>query len=78
MIVEVGGRTPQVDCFRRGEATRHLRLCAAQGVLVPRALEQLALLIWDADTEVAGAAEITLAAIPEPSRGSRPCSESRH
>lgn len=73
MIVEVGVRTPLLDCFRRGEATRDVRLCAAQGVLAPRALEQLALLALltgDADDEVARAAETTLAAIPEQSLAS--------
>jgi hypothetical protein len=53
--------------FKRGEAARDVRLLAAQGVLAPRAHEQvgiLALLVDDPDAEVRETAERTLAAIP--------------
>lgn len=65
--MEIGLRTPLLDFFRRGEVARDVRLLAAQGVLAPRALEQLALLAWlvdDGDAEVASAAAATLDAIP--------------
>jgi hypothetical protein len=61
--------TPLLDFFRRGEVARDVRLLAAQGALAPRAHEQLgllALLVSDADPEVARAAEATIAAIPRP------------
>ena len=60
-------RTPLLDYFRRGEAPVDLRLLAARGVLAPRAYEQLELLrllIKDADSDVASAAEATLQSIP--------------
>lgn len=44
-------RTPLLDCFRRGEATREVRLLAAGGQLAPRAHEQLALLVLLAEDE---------------------------
>jgi hypothetical protein len=59
--------TPLLDSFRRGEAPRDLRLAVAQGVLAPRAHEQLSLLmllVEDEDTEVAVSAAATLQAIP--------------
>lgn len=60
-------RTPLLDCFRRGEVAHDIRLLAAQGVLAPRALEQLALLtllVGDADPAIRAAAEETLRRIP--------------
>ena len=60
-------KTPLLDVFRRGEAPVDLRLLAAQGVLAPRAHEQmelLMLLVKDADPGVAAAAEATLQSIP--------------
>jgi hypothetical protein len=60
-------KTPLLDVFRRGEAPIDLRLLAAQGVLAPRAHEQmelLVLLVKDADAGVAAAAEATLQSIP--------------
>lgn len=60
-------RTPLLDCFRRGEAAADIRLLAAQGVLAPRAHEQLALLtllVGDSVPSIREAAERTLAAIP--------------
>jgi hypothetical protein len=65
--VDAGFKTPLLDVFRRGEAPVDLRLQAAQGVLAPRAPEQvelLILLVKDADPEVAAAAESTLQSIP--------------
>ena len=61
-------RTPLIDFFRRGDVALDLRLLAARGMLAPRALEQLALLVLlvnDADVQVRGAAEDTLQAIPQ-------------
>lgn len=60
-------RTPLLDYFRRGEAPVDVRLLAARGVLAPRAYEQLELLrllVKDADSDVAAAAEATLQSIP--------------
>jgi hypothetical protein len=59
--------TPLLDCFRRGDVPRDVRLLAAQGGLAPRASEQLALLVHlmsDADAEVAQAAEATITILP--------------
>jgi len=59
--------TPLLDCFRRGDVPKDVRLLAAQGGLAPRASEQLALLVHlsrDADADVARAAEGTIAALP--------------
>ncbi len=61
------GPTPLLDFFRRGEVARDIRLLAAQGVLAPRAHEQLeilVLLLGDADPEVRQSADQTLARIP--------------
>jgi hypothetical protein len=65
--MESGYRTPLLDCFRRGEVTRDIRLLAARGALAPRALEQLALLVFlvgDQDPEVAALATATLDGLP--------------
>jgi hypothetical protein len=65
--MDPGLRTPLLDCFRRGEVARDIRLLAAQGALAPRAYEQLALLmllVEDHDVEVAAAADATLQALP--------------
>lgn len=65
--MDFGYRSPFIDFFRRGEVARDVRLLAAQGVLAPRAHEQLALLVLlsdDADPEVAATANATLAALP--------------
>lgn len=59
--------TPLLDCFRRGEAPRDVRLEAARGSIAPRAEEQaelLAFLLDDPDDEVRIAARNTLARIP--------------
>lgn len=59
--------TPLLDCFRRGEVAPDVRMLAAQGVLAPRAHEQLGLLVLlsgDADPAIRAATEITLSRIP--------------
>jgi hypothetical protein len=61
-------QTPLLDCVRRGEVAADIRMLAAQGVLAPRALEQLALLVWlthDADPAIRDTAETTLGRIPQ-------------
>lgn len=58
---------PLLDFFRRGEVAREIRLLAAQGVLAPRAHEQIAILILladDRDAEVRETATRTLDGIP--------------
>ena len=68
--MDPGLRSPFLDFFRRGEVAKDVRLLAARGALAPRALEQLALLALlteDADAEVRGTAEATLAVIPNDS-----------
>ena len=60
-------RTPLLDCFRRGEVASDVRMLAAQGVLAPRAHEQLGLLVLlseDADPAIRTATESTLSRIP--------------
>jgi hypothetical protein len=59
--------TPLFDFFKRGEAPRDARLLAAQGILAPRAHEQLAILVLlldDRDPEIRTVAEATLNRIP--------------
>lgn len=59
--------TPLLDFFKRGEVARDIRLLAAQGVLAPRAHEQLeilVLLLSDADPDVRRSADETLGRIP--------------
>jgi len=59
--------TPLFDLFRRGEVAPDIRLLAAQGVLAPRAVEQLALLVHltaDADPHICATAEATIRRIP--------------
>jgi hypothetical protein len=59
--------TPLLDFFKRGEVARDVRLLAAQGVLAPRAYEQLEILVLlldDPDAEVRETAEQTLGRIP--------------
>lgn len=60
-------RTPLLDCFRRGEVAPDIRMLAAQGVLAPRAHEQLGLLILlidDAGPAIRAAAAATIGRIP--------------
>lgn len=59
--------TPLLDFFKRGEVARDVRLLAAQGVLAPRAHEQLGILIIlleDPDPEIRATADATLNRIP--------------
>ena len=59
--------TPLLDFFKRGEVARDVRMMAAQGVLAPRAHEQLAILILlldDQDSEIRTVASATLDQIP--------------
>jgi hypothetical protein len=68
--MDLAVRSPLIDFFKRGEVARDVRLLAARGALAPRAQEQLALLAMlteDAESEIRGAAEATLAAIPNDS-----------
>lgn len=61
------GPTPLLDFFRRGEVPRDARLLAAQGLLAPRANEQLAILVLlleDDDPEIRAVADATLNRIP--------------
>ena len=65
--MDPGYRSPLIDFFRRGEVAKDVRLLAAQGVLAPRAHEQLALLVLlsdDPDPDVAQHANATLGTLP--------------
>jgi hypothetical protein len=65
--MEANYRTPLLDCFRRGEVAPDIRMMAAQGVLAPRAHEQLGLLVLlssDADPAIRAASEATIGRIP--------------
>lgn len=65
--MDPGFRSPLIDFFRRGEAVRDVRLQAAQGILAPRAREQVALLVLlseDPDPEIAQTATATIAGLP--------------
>jgi hypothetical protein len=60
--------TPLLDFFKQGEVDRDVRMQAAQGVLAPRAHEQLAILVLlleDKDREIRETADETLNKIPE-------------
>jgi hypothetical protein len=66
----VSAPTPLLDFFKRGEVARDVRLLAAQGVLAPRAHEQLSILVFlldDGDPEIRNTAKDTLDRIPEES-----------
>lgn len=68
--MDLGIRSPFLDFFRRGEVAKDVRMLAARGALAPRVQEQMALLAMlteDADPEVRGTAEATLAQIPNDS-----------
>ncbi len=65
--MDSGFVTPLVDSFTQDDVPRDVRMLAAQGALAPRAHEQvalLALLVADADAEIAQTAERTLASMP--------------
>lgn len=58
---------PLLDFFRRGEVPRDIRLLAAQGVLAPRAHEQIGILVLlsaDRDAEIRDTVARTLNGIP--------------
>jgi len=63
----MSGPTPLLDFFKRGEVARDVRMMAAQGILAPRAQEQLAILVLlleDPDPVIRAVAETTLNRIP--------------
>jgi len=63
----VSAPTPLLDFFKRGEAPLEARQLAAEGVLAPRAHEQLAILVLlldDRDAEIRATAGRTLDRIP--------------
>jgi hypothetical protein len=65
--MDIGLRTPLIDCFQRGDVPREVRLLAARGAVAPRAHEQLALLALlcdDLDLEVAATATRTVDELP--------------
>lgn len=65
--MHLGVQSPIVDVFARGDVARDARLLAAQGLVAPRAHEQLALLAMmaaDADAQVAELALATMIALP--------------
>ena len=58
--------SPLLDTFKRGEATRDVKLLAAQAAVAlpaPEQLELLVMLTGDADSEIARTAETTLAGV---------------
>jgi hypothetical protein len=60
--------TPLLEFFKRGDVPRDARLLAAQGLLAPRAHEQLAILVHlldDQDPEIRTVADATLNRIPQ-------------
>jgi hypothetical protein len=68
--METGFATPLLELFKRGDVAPDVKLVAAQGALAPRVHEQLgllALLVTDADPEIASTAENTLRAISKES-----------
>jgi hypothetical protein len=68
--MESGFTQPLLEFFKHGEVAADVKMLAAQGALAPRAHEQLgllALLVRDANPEVASTAEKTLQAIPRES-----------
>jgi hypothetical protein len=65
--MDPGFRSALVDFFRRGEVARDVRLMAAEGILAPRAHEQMALLILlssDPDPAIEVTANATIDALP--------------
>ena len=64
--MDPGYRSPLIDQFRRGDTAREIKLLAAQGDLAATAHEQVALLLLlsdDADSEIAAAANATIAGL---------------
>jgi hypothetical protein len=67
--MDAGIRSPLIDAFRRQDVPREVRLEAAHGLVAPRGVEQLALLMLladDGDGDVRSAATQTLDALPAP------------
>jgi hypothetical protein len=65
--MDAGIRSPLIEALRRPDAPRDVRLEAAHGLVAPRGVEQLALLMLlvdDEDPEVRSAAARTLDALP--------------
>jgi hypothetical protein len=65
--MDPGYRSPLVDLFLRGGATRDVRLLAARGLLPRPAHEQIALLVVlvdDPDPEIAAQADATISRLP--------------
>jgi len=65
--MDPGYRSPLVDLFLRGAATRDVRLLAARGLLPRPAHEQIALLVVlvdDPDPEIAAQADATISRLP--------------
>ena len=65
--MEAGLGTPMLDCFRRDEVARDVKLLAAQGGVAPRRMEQLGILMLlssDSDPEIRQTAEQTLQNLP--------------
>jgi hypothetical protein len=65
--MEAGLGTPMLDCFRRDEVARDVKLLAAQGGVAPRRLEQLGILMLlssDSDPEISQTADQTLQNLP--------------
>ena len=65
--MDAGIRSPLIEALRRPDAPREVRLEAAHGLVAPRGVEQLALLMLlvdDEDAEVRAAATRTLEALP--------------
>jgi hypothetical protein len=66
--MDPGYRSPLVDLFLRGGATRDVRLLAARGLLPRPAHEQIALLVVlvdDPDPEIAAQADATISRLPQ-------------
>jgi hypothetical protein len=65
--MDAGIRSPLIEALRRSDAPREVRLEAAHGLVAPRGVEQLALLMLlvdDEDAEVRSAATQTLDVLP--------------
>ena len=65
--MDPGYRSPLVDLFLRGGATRDVRLLAARGLMPRPAHEQIALLVVlvdDPDPEIAAQADATISRLP--------------
>ena len=66
--MDPGYRSPLVDLFLKGSATRDVRLLAARGLLPRPAQEQIALLVVlvdDPDPDIAAIADATISRLPQ-------------